>query len=154
MAAVNNDLSRKQKLFVQEYLIDLNATQAAVRAGYSPKTATEQASRLLTHVKVSTAIQNSMNDRSERTGIDSDYVLSSIHDTVERCKQSKPVTYKNGDPVLCETPDGKIVPAYSFDSGAVLKGCELLGKHLKMFTDKVEHSGAVTIMATDLDEDI
>lgn len=151
---MTDTLSDKQQVFVDEYLIDLNATQAAIRAGYSEKTATEQASRLLTKVKVSEAIQVAMKARSERAEIDGDYVLNTIHSTVERCKQSHPVTYKNGEAVMCETPDGEVVPAYSFDSSAVLKGCELLGKHLKMFTDKVEHSGLVTIMATEEDENI
>ena len=50
-----NKLTNRQKRFVEEYLIDLNARQAAIRAGYSPKTAQEQASRLLANVKVQTA---------------------------------------------------------------------------------------------------
>jgi hypothetical protein len=50
MSRENDTLTPKQARFVQEYLIDLNATQAAIRVGYSKKTATEQASRLLTNV--------------------------------------------------------------------------------------------------------
>jgi phage terminase small subunit len=48
-----------------------------------------------------------------------------------------------GKPVYVETPDGQVVPAFTFEPMAVLKGAELLGKHLKMFTDKVEHSGTI-----------
>src|SRR5262249_53478937 len=55
MSSEKGELTPKQERFVQEYLVDLNATQAAIRAGYSKKTATEQASRLLTNVKVSEA---------------------------------------------------------------------------------------------------
>lgn len=50
-------LNEKQQRFVQEYLVDLNGTQAAIRAGYSPKTAPSQASRLLTNAKVTEALQ-------------------------------------------------------------------------------------------------
>ena len=55
------ELTAKQQRFCEEYLIDLNATQAAVRAGYSAKTANEQGSRLLTNVSVASAI-NAMKD--------------------------------------------------------------------------------------------
>ncbi|CQR51464.1 terminase small subunit [Paenibacillus riograndensis] len=68
-------LTPKQKLFVQEYLIDLNATQAAIRAGYSPKTAEQQASRLLSNVKVQEAIREAQSHRAARTEITADMVL-------------------------------------------------------------------------------
>jgi phage terminase small subunit len=142
-----SQLTAKQQRFVEEYLVDLNATKAAERAGYSAKTANEQGCRLLANVSVAKAVQEAMQKRSEKTGIDAAYVLTTIVETIERCKQAKPVTYKNGDPVLTETPDGEIVPAYSFDAGAVLRGAELLGKHLKLFTEKseVELSGNLTV---------
>jgi phage terminase small subunit len=70
-------------LFVKEYLIDLNATQAAIRAGYSEKTANEQGARLLANVSVSEAIQHGMNERSKRTEITADYVLNTIVETIE-----------------------------------------------------------------------
>lgn len=68
-------LTPKQQRFVDEYLIDLNATQAAIRAGYSKKTADQQASRLLTNVKVKEFVAKSMEGRCERTRVDADYVL-------------------------------------------------------------------------------
>ena len=68
-------LTPKQQRFVEEYLIDLNATQAAIRAGYSEKTANEQASRLLANVNVSAAVQAAMQERSKRTEITQDEVL-------------------------------------------------------------------------------
>ena len=71
-------LTAKQKRFCDEYLIDLNATQAAIRAGYSPKTACEQASRLLANVKVQDEIAIEMAERSKRTGINQDRVLMEI----------------------------------------------------------------------------
>lgn len=67
--------SAKQKLFVKEYLVDLNATQAAIRAGYSVKTANEQGARLLANVSVQEAIQEAMNKRSERTEITAEMVM-------------------------------------------------------------------------------
>lgn len=134
-------LTPKQERFVAEYLIDLNATQAAIRAGYSKKTARQVGSRMLTNVDIEKAIQEAMIKREKRTDITADYVLNTIVDTIERCRQAKPVFDRKGDPVLVETPDGELAQAYAFDSGAVLKGTELLGKHLKLFTDKTEITG-------------
>lgn len=70
-----NELTPKQAAFVKEYLVDLNATQAAIRAGYSARTADVQASRLLANVKVQAAIRAAMNERSERVEITADMVL-------------------------------------------------------------------------------
>jgi len=61
-------LTQKQKRFTEEYMVDLNATQAAVRAGYSPKTAKDQASRMLTKVDIHQEIQTGLRLVSERTG--------------------------------------------------------------------------------------
>ena len=129
-------LTAKQQTFVEEYLIDLNATQAAIRAGYSEKTADQQASRLLTNVKVAEYLRKLQDDRSERTEITQDYVLESIHSTVERCKQTEAVIDRQGDHVLVENSDGDMVPAYTFNAMGVFKGAELLGKHLGMFVDR------------------
>lgn len=71
-------LSEKQIAFCQEYIIDLNATQAAIRAGYSKKTANEQAARLLVNVSIQEKIQELVKDRSERTGITADMVIKEL----------------------------------------------------------------------------
>lgn len=113
-------------------MIDLNGTQAAIRAGYSAKTANEQASRLLANANIAAAVQAAMDKRSEDLGIDAKYVLETIKSTIERCRQAEQV----------KGADGTVSGEYKFDAGAVLKGAELLGKHLKMFTDKTEVSGA------------
>ncbi|MBS7531838.1 terminase small subunit [Hazenella sp. IB182353] len=68
-------LTPKQQAFVKEYLIDLNATQAAIRAGYSKKTAEATGSRLLRNVKVQTAIQKALGEREARTEVTADMVL-------------------------------------------------------------------------------
>ena len=106
------NLSLKQKRFCDEYLIDLNATQAAIRAGYSKKTAREQASRLLSNVNVQAYIQEQMKARSERTQISQDKVLQDI----ETVKQD--------------------AMAGDMNHAAALKACELQGKHLGMFIDR------------------
>lgn len=131
-------LTAKQAAFVDEYLVDLNATQAAIRAGYSERTAEAQGSRLLRNVKVAVAIKTRMADREERTEITQDYVVQTVVDTIERCRQAKPVFDRKGAPVLVETPEGDIVPAYAFEAANVLRGAEILGKHLGMFVDRVE----------------
>lgn len=72
------ELTAKQRAFVREYLIDLNATQAAVRAGYSEKTANEQGARLLANVSVRSAIDAAMKNRAQRTDITADRVLQEL----------------------------------------------------------------------------
>ena len=69
-------LTAKQRQFVAEYLIDLNATQAATRAGYSARTANEQGARLLANVSVRAALQDAMQARSARTEVTADRVLA------------------------------------------------------------------------------
>ena len=71
-------LTPKQAQFVQEYLIDLNATQAAIRAGYSPKTATAQASRMLTNVHMQDALAAAQLARAQRVHVTQDAVLAEI----------------------------------------------------------------------------
>lgn len=71
-------LTPKQRRFVDEYLVDLNATDAARRAGYSVKTAPQQGPRLLANVGVATAIAAAQQERSERTRIDADWVLRTL----------------------------------------------------------------------------
>ena len=151
-----DQLNVKQRMFVAEYLIDLNATAAYKRAGYTGEghVAESSASEILRNPEVASAVKEAMDKRSESLGIDAKYVLETIKDTVERCRQAKPVKRSNGDLVYVETEDGEVLPAYTFDSQAVLKGAELLGKHLKMWTYKVETKidGVVIVKASDLDE--
>lgn len=135
----------KREQFVREFLIDLNATQAAIRAGYSEKSAKVTASRLLSDANVQAALKAGMEARAERTEITADYVLTTIQRTVERCQELHPVRDKSGKLVEVEvqTEDGiqKTCVAVMFNAKAVLQGCELLGRHLAMWRDRVEHTG-------------
>jgi phage terminase small subunit len=137
---MSKPLTAQQSRFVDEYLVDLNGRQAAIRAGYSAKTAASKAAQLLTKVNIQEAIQERMNDRAQRTQIDADFVLHGIAKNIKRCEQAEAVTDREGAPVYVETEDGQLVPAYKYDATNVFKGYELLGKHLKLFTDKVDHS--------------
>ena len=114
-----NRLTPRQHRFVLEYLVDLNATQAAIRAGYSAKTAYSQGQRLLKNVEVAAAIQAGMDKRAKRTEITQDYVLTGIRNIAERC------AHANED----------------FNALAALKGYELLGKHLALFVDRQQVTG-------------
>lgn len=151
MPVEKDSLTDKQKVFAQEYIKTLNGAEAYRNAGYAGKNAHILAANLLAKPHVRSHIQELMNDRSERTGIDADYVLEAIQETVERCRQAEPVLDKKGNQVFCTTPDGKTAAAFMFDSRGVLKGAELLGKHLKLFTDvnEVKHTftqmGRITI---------
>ena len=71
-------LTDKQKKFVEEYLIDLNATQACIRAGYKPENADKMGSELLGKTRVSEAIANAMAERSRRTGINQDRIVQEL----------------------------------------------------------------------------
>ena len=142
-------LTAKHKRFCDEYLIDLNATQAAIRAGYSPKTACEQASRLLANVKVQDEIAIEMAERSKRTGINQDRVLMEIAkmafvniDDVIDLDTAKVKRTATKEDLAC-IQSVKIKPT-EFGTEREIKLCdkksnlELLGKHLGMFKDKVE----------------
>lgn len=139
-------LTPKQELFVKEYLIDLNATQAAIRAGYSKKTAGQQGERLLRNVEIAKSTQSAMDRRAEKVNISAEYVLSGIKEVAERCLERSPVMEGRGeDRTQLIDEDGRHV--WSFDATGANKAFELLGKHLKLFTDKVEHSGELAIVS-------
>lgn len=128
MPKKKGELTDKQKRFAEEFPIDLNAEAAAKRAGYSEKTAYSIGSELKGVPHVREEIQKKLDERSERTGITADYVLTTVKDTIERCRQAEPVM--EWDPVGKEmVPTGE----YKFDANAVLKGCDMLGKHIKLW---------------------
>lgn len=145
MTEYSSPLTPKQQVFVAEYQKDFNGTQAAIRAGYSEDTARQQAAQMLRNAAVRDALGEAVHKRIDRAGIDADYVLDTILQTIERCSQAYPVLDRKGEQVYTETPTGEVVPAYDFDSKGVLKGCELLGKHLALFQDRLELTGKVDL---------
>ena len=129
-------LTAKQQRFVDEYLKDLNATQAAIRAGYSKKTAASIGQENLRKPEIEKALSEATQERSKRTAITQDYVIAGIVEVIERCRQVAPVLDRSGSQVFVDTPEGGLAPAFEFDAKNVLKGFELLGKHLKLFNEK------------------
>ena len=126
-------LNARQKKFVAEYLIDLNATKAAIRSGYSENTARQTGQENMTKPVIKAAVDAALAERVERTKVDQDYVINTIVDTIERCRQHKPVRDKAGNLVYVETEDGDTAPAYAFDAQSVLRGADLLAKHVGLY---------------------
>ena len=139
------ELNPKQKMFCQEYLVDLNATQAAIRAGYSKKTAGAIASEYLQKPNLQEYIKQLIDERSKRVEISAEAVLEDIVEIKQRCMQKVQVRDKDGNPT------GEWV----FKEQGALKANELLGKHLKMFVEKkeVEHTGTIQHNVTQIDLD-
>ena len=145
-------LTKKQKLFVEEYLIDLNATQAAIRAGYSPDTAYAIGSENLRKPEIRACIDKAMAERSKRTGINQDRVLlelakigfANIRDVVDP-ETAKILPGAKEEDLAC-IQSIKIKPnewgtereVKMYDKKAALVD---IGRHLGMFKDKVEVSG-------------
>lgn len=127
-------LTDKQKEFVRQYLVDLNATQAAIRAGYSVKTAYRQGADLLQKTSIREAIEKAQVKRARRVEVTQDYVLSNLVEVVERTMQRAPVTDRKGEQVTDE--EGRAV--WTFDAKNANRALELLGKHLGIFADKVK----------------
>lgn len=125
-------LPPKQKAFAEEYLIDLNATQAAIRAGYSKKTAHSSGPRLLENVGVAAYIDELKAVRQQAVKVDAEYVLRQSVKLHERCMQEvKPKMVKKGkEMVQAEDEDGNLL--FVFDSAGAAKGLELIGKHVSV----------------------
>lgn len=126
-----NKLNDKQKRFCEEYLKDLNGTQAAIRAGYSEKTAKSIANENLTKPDIQTYIQELQADIQKRNEISVDEIVQNLIEIKNRCMQNVPVMYfdKNTKEWKHEgLQDGK--PIYKFDATGALKALDLLMKHL------------------------
>jgi phage terminase small subunit len=136
------NLTAKQERFVEEYLVDLNATQAAIRAVYCEKTARSVGSENLAKPDIAAAITEAKKNRPDRPEITQDYVLANIVEVLARCRQVRPIVRADGTNAMVETEDGELAPAFKFDAANALRAAELLGKHLSMFTDKVDHSSS------------
>lgn len=150
-------LTAKQQRFCDEYLIDLNATQAAIRAGYSVKTANEQGSQLLAKLSIQEVIGKEMAERSRRTGINQDRVVLelaklafvNIADVVDLGNAT--VRRSATDDDLACIQSIKIKPS-EFGEEREIKlydkkaSLELLGKHLGMFKDNMNLNVALPVV--------
>lgn len=160
-------LNAKQRRFVDEYLIDLNATQAATRAGYSAKTAQEQSSRLLSNVMVQSALSERMKDRESRTEITQDKVLAElakigfadIRNALAWGPEVMVVDEETGETAVSNGV--ALVPSEKIDSDTAAAIAEIsqtaqgikiklhdkraalvdIGRHLGMFKEKIELTG-------------
>ena len=154
-------LTPKQKRFVAEYLLDLNATAAAKRAGYSEKTACEQAARLLANVKVQTAVQEAEQARQERTEITQDMVLREMSKLA--FFDIRKMFDKNGKPLDISALDADTAAALvgldvqdvtdndgnyigfvkKYKMADKIRALELLGKHLGAWEPRDKQQTAV-----------
>ena len=118
-------LTPKQQRFVDEYLIDLNATRAAIRSGYSPKTAEQQGFQLLKKTSVSEAIEQAQQERQKRTLVTQDDVIRGLLTEAEWQGEGS-------------------------SHSARVSAWAHLGKHLNMFTDKIDHTSSDGSMSPNL----
>lgn len=158
-------LNPKQQRFVAEYLVNLNATQAAIRAGYSAKTAKAQGSRLLTHVDVAAAVAAGTGKQLAKAELTADMVkdrlrmlafqdvrklfdaqgnlkpLHELDDDAAAMVAGLEVVKKNvaaGDGVVDTVHKVKVVDP--------VKALEMLAKHYGLLAEKVEHTGGVEVV--------
>lgn len=118
----------KQKLFCREYVKDYNGTQAAIRAGYSPKTASVQASRLLKKSDILELIRKNQQEVLNSTCLSEEKLINKLQDILDRCMTATPVKeWDYSEHEYIEKGE------YQFDSKGALKAIELLGKHLGVF---------------------
>ena len=118
--------------------MDYNGTQAAIRAGYAEKSARQQAARLLSNASILARVRELQHELVERLAITQDYVVTQLLETYRRCLEETPVM--KYDP---ETGKMEETGLYQFDSRGALRALELLGKHLGMYSDKLQVSGQV-----------
>lgn len=127
-------LTDKQELFAREYLKDLNATQAAIRAGYSEKTARSVGSENLTKPDIQEFIAHLNKERMDRVQVDADYVLRQAVKLHERCMQEvEPITDRRGEELKDE--QGRTI--YGFDSKGAAAALKLVGEHISVQAFKV-----------------
>lgn len=133
-------LNPKQERFCQEYVIDLNATQAAIRAGYSKKTARQIGEQNLSKLDIAARIKELKADISNRTGITQEWVVNRLKEISDRCMQAEPVMISDGEGGKMESGE------YTFDSSGANRATELLGKHLGIFEkDNKQKNEAITV---------
>lgn len=137
-------LTPKQEMFVKEYLVDLNATQAAIRAGYSIKTADKIGSQLLGKTRVARAIEEAKQKRADKLELTAEWVLENLKNVAVRCQQAEPVmVFDYEEKKMVETGE------YQFDSKGANRALELIGKHLGIFENKLNITGSMPVKIVD-----
>lgn len=122
-------MNDKQERFCNEYLIDLNGTQAAIRAGYSLKTARSIANELLTKPDIQNYIQELQEGIKKRNKISQDEIIQDLIEIKNRCMQNVPVMYFDKVDKEWKHEGAEIgEPLYKFDSQGATKALDLLGK--------------------------
>lgn len=145
---VTGTMTKKQKRFADEYLIDCNATQAAIRAGYSEKTARVTAAKMLTNANIRNYIDEQLAKMHDENIADAEEVMKYLTSVLRGQSESEIVVVEGtGDGCsdarrMTKAPDEK----------ERLKAAELLGKRYGMFTDKVNLEGAVPVIISGEDQ--
>lgn len=138
---------------MREYLVDLNAAQAAIRAGYSARSAITTGSRLLTVGYISRAIEEAKSNRAERTELTADWVISRLKQVAERCMQPKPV--KQFDfaerKMIHRVDEGTGELLFTMDAAGANRALELLGKHQGLFSERMKVEGEVKVLIVKVD---
>ena len=139
-------LTARQEKFVEEYMIDLNATQAAIRAGYSAKSAHVGGPTLLDNPRVAAAIAAAKKARAEATKIDAEWVLKQAVELHLRCMQEiKPALHPKTRRQL-KDEEGNLL--FTFNAAAASRALELIGKHVDIgaFKDRLEISSGISLV--------
>lgn len=134
-------MKEKQKRFCEEYLVDCNATQAAIRAGYSKKTARAIGQRLLTNVDIKKYIEQQLQKLKNEKIADAQEVLEYLT-SVMRGEQKEQVALLTGEGVQ------KLVQK-DVSAKDRIKAAELIGKRYGLFSEKLELQGETTIQIVD-----
>ena len=134
-------MTAKQKRFCEEYLVDCNATQAAIRTGYSKKTARAVGQRLLTNVDIKKYIEQQLQNMKTEKIADAQEVLEYLT-SVMRGEQKEQVALLTGEGV-------QDLVQKDVSAKDRLKAAELIGKRYALFTEKVELQGETTVQIVD-----
>ena len=137
----NKKLTPKQEKFCQEYIVDLNATQAAIRAGYSKKTANVIGPENLAKPCIAERIAESQAELAQKTQISAEYVIEGFVELYNKCSGKEPVE--------AHDQDGALVSKMVFDPNGTHKALDSLGRHLGFYNDKlnVNHEGVTFNMS-------
>ena len=139
-------LTPKQQRFVEEYLVDLNAAQAAIRAGYSRNSARQIGDENLSKPVIAAAVAEAKRERSEATKIDAEWVLRQAVELHRRCMQEiRPVRNPKTGKQLYDD-DGNAL--FAFNTAAANRSLELVGKHVDIgaFKERLEFSGGLSLV--------